>query len=161
MPIKPSILMQASRHDLPLINSWLVRPDMRRWWRNPMNNQCEMRLGIHCPDDIGRVYLIVDRISRLVGLISLIHAKAAVGQMVKSSPRKILGNRHINRLKEHGRKALVEAHTIVATVCDDLLFAWIEKDNAASLAVFNSFGYRQIRNPQIASYSCEFLRYDR
>ena len=169
MPITPSILKQASRRDLPLINSWLVQPDMRRWWGNPIDNQCEMRLGIYCRDDIGRVYLILDRTRRPVGLVSLIHARAAVGARVKWSnhlPEKsweigILIASKRNRRKGLGAKALVEAHNIVATFSDDPLFAWIEKDNQASLATFVALGYRQVNDPQIASFSCALLRYDR
>ncbi len=169
MPIKTPILMQARPCDLPLINSWLVQPDMRRWWGNPMDNQCEMRLGIYCHDDIGRVDLILDHTNRPIGLVSLIHARAAVGARVKWSshlPAKsweigilIASKRY--RQRGLGKKALIEAHNIVATVNDDPLFAWIEKDNAASLATFRSLGYRQIHKPQIASYSCGLLRYDR
>ena len=127
-----------------------------------------MRLGIYCHDDIGRVYLIVDRTSRPVGLVSLIHAKAAVNTRVKWSkhlPEKsweigILIAAKRNRRKGLGKKVLVEAQIIVATFSDDPLFAWIEKDNVASLVTFAALGYRQIHNPQIASYSCELLRYD-
>ncbi len=168
MPTKSPILVQARLPDLPLINSWLVQPDMRRWWGNPMDNQCEMRLGIHCSDDIGRVYLIRDRIRRSIGLVSLIHAKATIGARVKWSshlPAKsweigILIAAKRNRQRGLGKKALVEAHNIVATVNDDPLFAWIEKDNAASLATFGSLGYRQMHNPEIASFSSLLLRYD-
>ncbi len=168
MSIKPPTLVQARASDLSLIDRWLVQPDMRRWWGNPMDTQCEMRLGIYCHDDIGRVYLILDRANRPVGLVSLIHARATVGARIQWSshlPKNaweigILIASKTDRRRGYGKKVLVEAQNIVATFSDDPLFAWIKKDNAASLAVFAALGYRQIDNAHIASYRFALFRYD-
>ncbi len=161
-------LRPATPRDLPMIDRWLVQPDMRRWWGNPMDTQCEMRLGIYCHDDIGRVYLILDRTNRPVGLVSLIHARAAVGARIKWSSHLpqmaweigILIASKRDRRSGFGTKVLVDAHNIVASFSRDPLFAWIEKDNKASLATFAALGYRQIHKPEIASYSSALLRYD-
>jgi len=167
--MQSDILRQATLHDLPLIYRWLVQPDIRRWWGSPVSTQLEMRLGIMVPDNIGRVFLIlVGGKSKPVGLVSVIHTRAMACSPIgwpKFLPPQayevgILIADRKNRQRGLGIRALCEAHRLALTGAPDPVFAWIEKDNKASLACFAKFGYVRDYEKETASYSSALLRYD-
>ena len=118
-------LIPATIHDLPLINRWLVRPQIRRWWGSPVSNQIEMRLGIMVPDMMGRVFLIKGHRGAPVGLLSVIHTRAMARSPIgwpKYLPRhaweiSILIADRKNRQRGLGSKALLEAHRLHLTPC--------------------------------------------
>ena len=154
--------------DLPLINSWLVLPEIRRWWGSPVSTQIEMCLGIRVHDEIGQVFLIQDKRSNPVGLVSVIHTKAMAGSPIgwpKYLPSKaweigILIADRKNRRRGLGIRALREAQRLVLDPLVDPVFAWIEKDNKPSLAVFTKLGYRCVYEIETKTYSSALLQYD-
>ncbi len=162
------LLTPATIHDLALINRWLILPEIRRWWGCPVSTQIEMRLGIMVPDLMGRIFLIKGRNGGPVGLVSVIHTKAMARSPIgwpKYLPRQafeigILIADRKNRQRGLGSKALLEAHRLVLTPLTDPGFAWIEKDNKASLACFAKLGYVRVFETQTASFSSALLRYD-
>ena len=165
---RTGILTPATIDDLPLINRWLVLPEIRRWWGSPISNQVEMRLGIRVADEIGRVFLICEANSGPVGLVSLIHTKAMAGSPIgwpEFLPANaweigiLIADRKV-RKRGLGTRALLEAQNLVFTPFDDPVFAWIEKDNEASLACFAKLGYVRANENETASMSSAPLRYD-
>ena len=165
---KSPLLIPARMGDLPLINRWLTLPSIRRWWGSPVSTQIEMRLGIKVPDEIGRVFLIIAENAGPVGLVSVIHTKAMARSPIgwpKYLPWQaweigiLIADRR-NRRRGLGIKALREAQSLVFDKPGDPVFAWIEKDNVASLAVFARLGYRRVYESETANYSSALLQYD-
>ncbi len=165
------ILRPASLENLPLINRWLVQPGIRRWWGAPISTQKEMRLGIMVPKEIGQVFLIFGQTTdRPLGLVSLIHARAFSRSAINWPdflPQQaweigILIADRKDRQKGLGTRALQEAPKHMPVTMDEPVFAWIKKDNRASLATFAKLGYVPACEKEAARYcSCSvLLRYD-
>ena len=169
MPIRKAVskLVPARPFDLPVIKHWLIQSDIRRWWGSPIGTHCEMRLGIVCHQDIGQIFLILDTKNKPIGLVSMIHATALASSRVgwpKFLPPDaweigILIAQRSNRQRGIGTASLLEAQKIVAKHSKDPVFAWIEKDNAASLATVARLGYRRVFEHETASYSSAVWQY--
>lgn len=162
-----SKLVPARPCDLPVIKRWLIRSDIRRWWGSPIGTHCEMRLGIVCPQYIGQIFLILDIKNKPIGLVSMIHAKALASSRIgwpKFLPNKaweigILIAKRSNRQRGIGTASLLEAQKIVSKRSKDPVFAWIEKENTASLATVVRLGYRRVFENETASYSSAVWNY--
>ena len=165
------ILRPAALADLPLINRWLVQPGIRRWWGTPIGTQKEMRLGVMVPKESGQVFLIIrPGTGRPIGLVSLIHARAfdrSVLNWPVFLPQQaweigiLIADRR-DRRKGLGTRALQEVRKHMPIAANEPIFAWIKKDNKASLATFVKLGYVPACEKEAARHcSCSILlRYD-
>jgi Acetyltransferase (GNAT) domain len=162
-----SKLVSARPCDLPVIKRWLVRSDIRRWWGSPIGTHCEMRLGIVSHRNLGRIFLILDIKNKPIGLVSMIHAKALASSRIgwpKFLPSNaweigILIAERSNRQRGIGTTSLLEAQKNVSKHSKDPVFAWIEKDNTASLAMVVRLGYRRVFENETTSYSSAVWKY--
>ena len=170
MPLrKPlSTLVEARASDLPLIDRWLIQRDICRWWGSPVYTQSEMRLGLFCHGDIGRVFIIHDMKKRPLGLVSVINVAAIAGSPIawpSFLPKRaweisILIARKGDRRRGIGTSSLHQAHKITCKDSVDPVFAWIEKDNKASLATFGKLGYLRAYEEETKTCSFALLQFD-
>lgn len=169
MPIRKAVskLVPARPCDLPVIKRWLIRSDIRRWWGSPIGTHCEMRLGIVCHRDIGQIFLILDIKNKPIGFVSMIHAKALASSRIgwpdflppNAWEIGILIAKRSDRQRGIAMASLLEAQKIVSKRSKDPLFAWIEKDNIASLATVVKLGFHRVFEPETASYSLAVWKY--
>jgi aminoglycoside 6'-N-acetyltransferase len=125
--------------DLPLLREWLEREHVRRWWREPIDEELAHELS-------GRYVIVVD--GRPAGMIQTYDGEVDLLIGEEELTGRGLGPRILMRFVDElaGR---------------DIVFAHVEEGNRRSWRAFEKAGFRHVRDVEEDGLPHRLMRLDR
>ena len=125
--------------DLPLLREWLEREHVRRWWREPIDEELAHELS-------GRYVIVVD--GRPAGMIQTYEGEVDLLIGEEELTGRGLGPRILKRfVDEHAGR--------------DVVFAHVEEGNRRSWRAFEKAGFRHVRDVEEDGLPHRLMRLDR
>jgi len=125
--------------DLPLLRTWLEREHVRRWWREPIEEELAQELE-------GRYIIVVD--GQAAGLIQTYDGEVDL----------LIGE---EELTGHGLGPQVLAKFVDEIVATDVAFAHVEEGNRRSWRAFEKAGFVHVRDVEEDGRPHRLMRLDR